>query len=88
MSPIAFWAISANDLVDRNGRRIPVGLDLDAVANAMGIQLTFKLPWRMTYMNASLGFPAAHVGLQTERPEVSIDRFGLGDLYVQPLRVS
>ena len=56
-----FLGYSANDLIDRNGRHIPVGLDLDAVANAMGIQLTFKLPWRMTYMNASLGFPAAHV---------------------------
>jgi hypothetical protein len=82
-----FLRYSANDLIDRNGHRIPVGLDLDAVANAIGIQLTFKLPWRLTYMNASLGFPAAQVSLQTERPEVSIDRFGFGDLYVQPLEI-
>jgi len=78
---------SANDLIDRNGHRIPIGLDLDAVANAIGIQLTFKLPWRSAYLNASLGAPTAGVSLQTERPEVSIDRFGFGDLYVQPLKI-
>jgi hypothetical protein len=82
-----FLRYSADDLIDRNGHRIPVGLDLDAVANAVGIQLTFKLPWRLTYMNASLGVPAAQVSLQTERPEVNIDRYGFGDLYVQPLKI-
>jgi hypothetical protein len=78
---------SANELIDRNGHSIPVGLDLDALANAVGIQVTFKLPWFSTYMNASLGFPSARVGIQTERSEASIDRFGFGDLYVQPLKV-
>jgi hypothetical protein len=38
-------------------------------------------------MNVSLGVPAASVSLQTERPEVSIDRFGFGDLYVQPVKI-
>jgi hypothetical protein len=82
-----FLRYNANDLIDSNGHRIPVGLDLDAVANAIGIQLTFRLPWRSTYVNVSLGVPAARVSLQTERPEVNIDRFGFGDLYVQPLKV-
>jgi hypothetical protein len=82
-----FLLYSANDLIDRNGHRIPVGLDLDALANAIGIQVTFKLPWRSIYVNASLGVPAARVGIQTERPEASIDRYGFGDLYVQPLKI-
>jgi hypothetical protein len=82
-----FLGYSANDLIDRNGNHIPVGLDLDAVANAIGVQLTFKLPWRSTYMNVSLGVPAARVGIQTERPEVGIDRSGFGDLYVQPVKI-
>ena len=82
-----FLYYRANDPVDRNGHRIPVGLDLDAVANAVGVQLTLKLPWGSAYMNASLAFPAARVSLQTERPEASVDRSGFGDLYVQPLRL-
>ena len=82
-----FLYYSANDLIDRNGHRIPVGLDLDAVANAIGVQVTLKLPWRSAYLNASLGVPAARISLQTERPEVSIDRSGFGDLYVQPVKL-
>jgi len=82
-----FLLYSANELIDRNGHRIPVGLDLDAAANAFGIQVTFKLPWRSTYLNASLAGPAAHVSLQTDRPEASVDRFGFGDVYVQPVEV-
>jgi hypothetical protein len=77
----------SNDLIDRDGHRIPVGIDLDAVANAIGIQVTFKLPQLSTYLNASVGVPAAHVHLQTDRPEASVDRFGFGDLYVQPIKL-
>jgi hypothetical protein len=82
-----FLRYSANELIDRSGHRIPVGLDLDAVANAIGVQVTFPLPWHSIYMNASVGVPAARVGLQTDRPEASIDRYGFGDLYVQPLKI-
>jgi hypothetical protein len=77
----------SSDLIDRDGHRIPVGLDLDAVANAVGIQVTFKLPRLSTYMNASLGVPAAHVHLQTDRLEASLDKLGFGDLYVQPIKI-
>jgi hypothetical protein len=82
-----FLLYSANHLIDRNGNRIPVGLDLDAVANATGIQVTFQLPGRSIYVNTSIGIPAAHISVQTDRPEASIDRFGFGDIYVQPLKI-
>jgi hypothetical protein len=82
-----FLLYSANELVDRNGRPLPVGLDLDAVANAVGAQVTFQLPWHSIYLNASVGIPAAHISLNTERPEISVDRMGFADLYVQPLKI-
>jgi hypothetical protein len=82
-----FLRYSANDLFDRNGRRIPIGLDLDAIANAIGVQVTFKLHGNSTYMNASLAVPAARISLQTDRPEASVDRFGFGDIYVQPIKL-
>jgi hypothetical protein len=82
-----FLRYSASELIDRNGHRIPVGLDLDAVANGVGVQLTFRLPWHSIYMNVSVGVPTARIGLQTTNPEAGIDRLGLGDLYVQPLKI-
>lgn len=82
---VAFY--SANRLVDRNGHSIPVGLDLDAFANGLGVAGVFHLPWLSTYLNVAIAIPIAHVSLNTDRPEASIDRFGLADLYVQPLKL-
>jgi hypothetical protein len=75
----------ANRVVDREGREIPVGLDLDAVANALGVGFTWELRSLRTYLNAAVGVPFATVHGSIARPEASIDRYGLGDLYVQPL---
>ena len=75
----------ANELVDRNGRRIPVDIDLDTVANAVGIGGTLPLPWLSSCVNASIGVRGARAPLETDRLEAGIDKFGLGDLYVQPL---
>jgi hypothetical protein len=82
-----FLFYTANEVVDRNGQRIPVNVDLDAVANGIGIAGTFELPWLSTYVNAAIGVPVAHVTLETDRPEASVDKYGLGDLYVQPIKL-
>jgi hypothetical protein len=82
-----FLLYHANEVFDRNGRRIPVNVDLDAIANGFGIGGTLELPWLSTYVNASIGVPVARVSLQTDRAEVGVDKFGLGDLYVQPLKL-
>src|SRR6516164_1603902 len=37
---LSYWS---NDIYDRYGHRIPVDLDLDAVANPVGFQVTVKL---------------------------------------------
>lgn len=82
-----FVLYRSNELIDRYGHRILVDLNLNALANAIGVQVTFKLPWHSTYMNASLGIPWSHVDLQTDRPEANTDRFGFGDVYVQPAKL-
>ncbi|HEY0841008.1 MAG TPA: transporter [Vulgatibacter sp.] len=73
--------------VDRNGVSLPIDLELRAFANGVGAGVILKLEPLSTYVGAGLGFPFAHVHASTSRPEASIDRFGLGDLYVQPLRL-
>ncbi|AKU93521.1 Protein involved in meta-pathway of phenol degradation [Labilithrix luteola] len=76
---------SATTLRDRNGEAIPVGLDAKVLASAVGIGATVELPLRSTFVNVGLGIPMARSTVNTKQPEASIDRFGLGDIYAQPL---
>jgi hypothetical protein len=78
-------AFVAKQLVDRHGTPLPVGLDLTAFAAGVGVAATFELEPLSTYVTSSIGGSAAHATASTERPEASIDRAGLGDLFVQPL---
>lgn len=78
---------SADEVIDRNGRPIPMAPNLNVAANALGMQLTFKLPWHSLYMNAAIGVPTVRVRVRIPFPEASLDRFGFGDLYVQPVRI-
>ncbi len=82
-----FVSYGANELFDAQGHHIPLGLDADVWANAVGIQGTFKLPWPSMYMNVSLAAPIAQVDLRTDNPLASVDTFGFGDMYVQPVKI-
>jgi hypothetical protein len=77
----------ADELDDRNGERIPVkGLAIRAVSNVTGVSRTFKLD-RAWYLSASIAVPIARVSLNSDEPRASIDRFGFGDLFVEPARL-
>jgi len=39
------------------------------------------------YINVAAAAPIANVNLQTNQPEASVDEFGFGDVYVQPMKV-
>ena len=80
-----FW--DATELFDRRGRRIPVGVSLRAVADGVGVSGTYELRPLATYVNASVAVPVARVVGSSDRTEASIDRFGLADAYVQPLKL-
>ena len=82
-----FLLYRADQVVDRNGQRIPVDVDLAVVANGIGLAGTYQLPWLSTYVNAAVGMPIAHLTLETDRPETNVDKYGLGDLYVQPIKL-
>jgi hypothetical protein len=77
----------AGTLRDRNGDRVPIrGLDLDALANALGLSLTLK-PRGGPYLTAAFAAPLAHISVNSNSPRVGIDRFGFSDLFFQPLKV-
>ena len=81
-----FGSYGSNDIYDRYGHRIPVNLDLDAVANFVGFQATFRL-WHSLYLNIAAAGPVSHVSLTSDQPEASVDQFGLGDVYFQPVKI-
>lgn len=82
-----FVGYSAHEVYDRRGERLDVGLDLGAAAGAIGVKAVFRLPVLDTHWSLAIGVPAARVSARTERPEASVDRFGLGDVFLQPAQL-
>lgn len=78
----------AETLRDRNGAPIPVeGFRMEALANALGVMFVFHIPEIATFASVGAAAPLARVSVNSDRPETSIDRFGLGDIFLQPLRL-
>jgi hypothetical protein len=76
-----------NVLIDKRGKSLPVGLELDALSDVIGAGFAYEIAPIHTYVSASLGIPMSHVHATLQIPQASIDQFGLGDLSVQPLRL-
>ncbi|MGH7469244.1 MAG: SphA family protein [Longimicrobiales bacterium] len=82
-----FLRYGAHEIKDRNGDPVPVpGLDIDAVGNLVGLSVTIK-PERSPYFSMAAGVPIARVTVNSDLPQASIDRSGIGDAFVQPLKI-
>lgn len=82
-----FLQFTSNRAIDRNGDLLPIdGLAISARANVLGVGYTLKTP-RAPYLTVAAGVPFARVSLSSDDPVVSVDRFGLGDFFVQPIKV-
>jgi hypothetical protein len=76
----------SNRVHDRDGERVPIDrLDIDAYAGIFGVSGTLKLS--DLYLSAAVAVPVAKRSINSERPDVSIDRLGLGDIYVEPIKI-
>jgi len=84
-----FAAYQAHELRDRNGNPIPIeNLRLQGLSNAVGISYTGELRQSSVFLTATAAGPIARLRLNIpDRPDVSFDRFGLADIYIQPLRL-
>lgn len=79
------WFASSR-AVDRNGETLPIrNLDIDAFANAFGIAGTVKV--RELYLTAAIAVPIVKTSLSSDAPQVSIDRLGLGDIFIEPIQI-
>lgn len=82
-----FVYFSADRLRDRHGGLVPVkGLEIGAYANVLGVSGTLK-PMGAPYLSAALAVPVAWLSLTADVPSADVDRFGLGDIFVEPLKV-
>jgi hypothetical protein len=79
----------AEKLRDRTGNVIPTSpFNLLGLANAFGVSYTKRLSSNSMFLTMAVGGPIAKVKLDVEnRPEIGTDRLGLGDTYIQPLRL-
>lgn len=77
----------SRDVVDRNGNRLPLNLDLAATAGLFGLAATVELLPLATYFTVAVGIPAARIDTTSTDPLVSLDRFGFADLFVQPVKL-
>ena len=79
-------AFSSSRIRDRNGNVIPIaGLDLDAYANVFGVAGTKQLG--EMYASIAFAVPLVKLSVSSEAPESSVDRLGLGDVFVQPIKL-
>ena len=82
-----FIQLTSDRLVDRNGRTVPVkGLDVNGFANVFAASGTYKLG-EGVYYTAALGVPVAGISIKSDLPPNSLDRQGLGDIFVEPLKL-
>ncbi|HZU85276.1 MAG TPA: transporter [Polyangiaceae bacterium] len=77
----------SSELVDRNGHALPIGLEVDALANGLGVSGALEVPRIATYVNASVSVPLVSLDASTQNPRVSVRPKGVGDLFVQPLKL-
>jgi hypothetical protein len=78
---------AANRIVDRNGDPVSVpGLDIDAIGNAVALSGTIRIP-HLGYWTGTAAVPFAHIRASANDPRASLDRLGLGDIYVEPVQL-
>src|SRR5262249_32302619 len=82
-----FLQFTATKARDRNGDLLPIrGLDILARGNAIGVSYTLA-PHRSPYLTVAASVPWARASLNSDDPIAAIDRLGLGDAYVQPMKM-
>jgi hypothetical protein len=77
----------SNQIFDRYGNASPAGLDLSAVAGAIGVSAVVRLPRDDTFYTATIALPDFGARLASVSPLVDIHVGGLSNLYVQPVRL-
>jgi hypothetical protein len=77
----------ANRLRGRDGNIVPIdGLDMDALGNSLGVSYTMRTS-HAQYLSFALAAPVAKIDISSDQPAASLNGYGFGDLFLQPLKV-
>lgn len=77
---------SSSAVRDREGQALDIaGFELDTFANVVGIAGTRKLG--PVYASAALAVPLVDLSISVDDPRATVDRLGLGDIYLEPLKL-
>lgn len=83
-----FVTYDADQVRDRRGDVVPVkGLRIGVLANGFGVAWAFELPRLATRASVTVAAPLVDVRLNSDAPEASVERFGLADVFIQPLKL-
>jgi hypothetical protein len=71
---------------DRHGAAVPIeNLDIDAYGNVFGIAGTRRLG--ELYVTVATAVPIVKLSIDSDNPAASVDRLGLGDVFVEPIQL-
>jgi hypothetical protein len=74
-------------LNDRRGNPLPVkGFSSSGFANVFAIAGTWKLG-EGPYLTAAFGIPISGISVKSDQPYTFLDREGLGDIFIEPLKL-
>ena len=80
--------LNADRYILQNGQTAPVAdLSVRAFANVFGVSATTRWSEEGPYYSASLAAPIAGLHLRSTAPSQEVDQVGLGDLYIEPLKL-
>jgi hypothetical protein len=77
----------ASALADRNGRHAPTKISLQTIGDAVGVGGTWEVAPIHTFVNARIAIALARSTGESGPPPMSVNRHGISDLYVQPLKL-
>jgi hypothetical protein len=77
----------AHELFDRDGERVPGDFRLSVAGGTVGISFTYRLPRLATYVSVAVSAPVALLSASSNEVPEHLESLGLGDVYVQPLRL-
>jgi hypothetical protein len=78
---------SASELRDRQGNVLPIeGLSIRGTGSALGASYTTK-PKRSANFSFAVGVPVASIQVNSDEPAASLNGYGFGDLFFQPIKV-
>jgi hypothetical protein len=82
-----FVLYSSTQVRDQQGHAIPGHFDLRGVADAIGLGITLKLDVIGAYYSAAAAYPFVWVNLKSDRLAATVDRSGVADISVQPIKL-